>query len=324
MRFWLRTAILLAVMFAGLEVASRLFIGRIPELRVDPRFGKITVPDAPIVQSFEGFSNGRTNELGNLDAAMPATPPSDGIMVLGDSYTEARHVSQDDRYTDRLGVLAGRRVYNVGHAGWSPVNALAYLESELPKFRPATVVVQVSGNDLADLVAKKRARVVDRDGTLAIEFPTVKASGGARAVIARSAFAGQLISSTAGLFGGKSDDDGNAAESCAAPSPLVFRAVPWILAQLARAHPDVRIVYLPKLDYHAGCSDECATARGLFQYAAERVGVRFIDPTAAMCARFAATRQPLHGFWNTVPGTGHMNADGHAVVAEALAASLRR
>ena len=47
-----------------------------------------------------------------------------------------------------------------------------------------------------------------------------------------------------------------------------------------------------------------------------------VDVTPALCARFAETHQPLHGFWNTVPGTGHLNAEGHAVVARQLADAL--
>jgi hypothetical protein len=250
---------------------------------------------------------------------MPASPPPDGILVIGDSYTEARHVAQSERFSNQLGQQLRRRVYNAGHAGWSPLNALGYLRAELPRFRPATVVVQVSGNDLADVVAAKRARVELRGDRFEIVWPTRGGSSGIRETLSRSAFAGQMISSVAGLFGGKRDDEAGGEANCATPSSLAVSAMPWIFGELARTHRDVRIVYIPKLEYHGTCNDTCVVSRVVLERAAQRAGLRFVDPTAAMCARFAATRQPLNGFWNTIPGTGHLNADGHAVVAALLA-----
>ncbi|PKN08871.1 MAG: hypothetical protein CVU73_06475 [Deltaproteobacteria bacterium HGW-Deltaproteobacteria-8] len=52
--------------------------------------------------------------------------------------------------------------------------------------------------------------------------------------------------------------------------------------------------------------------------ACARNGVGFLDLGPAFAARFQATGRFPRGFFNTPPGTGHLNQDGHRLVAEAV------
>jgi lysophospholipase L1-like esterase len=333
-------------MLLGLEVLSRLVLGHAPRTRLDPQYDRVTLPHEHIVHASEGFSRGDTNELGHLDAPMPSPLPPDGVLVIGDSLTEGRQVDRAQRFTDRLGRLIERRVYNVGHTGWSPLNAIAFMAADLGKFAPRTVIVQVSGNDLDDMMARKRPHVVEgpsatlrvaarpgeagafeRDGQFSIELPNRDKHGLSKRIAdlkdaaSRSALVGNSIVRWLMIFA-NSEDDGGAAGTCALPEPLAVRALPWVAGELHRSHADVRLLYLPVLDYHAGCIDRCAAARWLWHHAAEQAGLQIVDVTDALCRRFHDTRQPLNGFWNTIPGTGHLNSDGHEVVADELAAAL--
>jgi hypothetical protein len=330
-KYWSRFVAYAVGLFCGFEVLCRLFIGHSPAIGFDPRFDRLTLPHQPIVQSSEGFSRGRTNELGHLDAPMPASPPADGILVLGDSYTEARQVSQDERFTDRLGAILHRRVYNVGHTGWSPVNAVTFLAAEKTRFVPATVIVQVSPNDLGDITAAKRPHVEARGSGFEIVVPNRKKAGFAaritdlrETVSQRSAFGGELIVAGLSLFTGKDAEADGAGEprTCAAPTAAQIQAMDFLVGELARLHPDVRLLYLPRLDYHGGCVERCPATRRMYELIAVTRHVRWIDTTAAICRRFHETRQPLHGFWNTIPGTGHVNAEGHSVIADELGRSF--
>lgn len=332
MKYWLQVLAYGFAMFIGLEVLCRLFIGHSPAMGFDSRFDRITLPNQPVVHSSEGFSRGRTNELGHLDAPMPVPVPANGILVVGDSYTEARQIAREERFTERLEALLNRRVYNVGHTGWSPVNALAFLVAERARFAPSTVIVQVSANDLSDIVASKRPHVTRGMQGFEIVIPKRTKAGLAEkittvreAISSRSAFGGQAIVALWSLFNGKDvDGEGGEAKTCAAPTPFQVDAMAWLVAELSRAHPDVRLLYLPDLDYHAGCIDRCVASRRMFELVAEARGVRFIDVTSAMCERFTETRQPLHGFRNSIPGAGHVNAEGHEIIARQVARDFEK
>ena len=333
MGYWLKVAALVGLVLLAFEVGSRLAIGHAPRNRIDPRYDSLPRPHEPVVQSSEGLLRARTNELGHLDAPMPEPLPPDGVIVIGDSFTEARQVALAERFTDRLGARLGRRVYNVGHTGWSPLNAIAFLEAEAARFRPSDVIVQVSGNDLGDMVARRRMHVAEAEGgRFEIVLPDRTKQGIGRQInavknaLARSALAGNLVTSGLVLLGIAEGGAGGGAGgeiSCDRPAPLAIRALPELLERLRRAHPRVHLLYLPMLDYQAGCTDRCGEAQAALAAAARAAGVPFVDVTAAVCARFAETRQPLHGFWNTMPGTGHLNAAAHEIVAAALATHLR-
>ena len=64
MRTWLATAALVVATLAVFELLCRWFIGFAPRERFDPRYDRLPRPDQPTVQSHEGFSHARTNELG--------------------------------------------------------------------------------------------------------------------------------------------------------------------------------------------------------------------------------------------------------------------
>jgi lysophospholipase L1-like esterase len=332
LRFWLQTSLLILAALGLLEVLSRLVIGYPPRTRVDPRYGTLPLPHEPIVQSKEGYLRARANELGHLDAPMPTALPTNGILVIGDSFTEARQVALEDRFTDRLGVLLGRRVYNVGHEGWSPLNAIGFLTAERERFAPETVIVQVSGNDVTDIVQPGGPHVEERNGQLTSVIPVIEKRGLAKKITAvretaqRSAVVSNFIVAGMNLMrgsgGGESLGLRGANAWCKEPTELATKALPWIMSELKRLHPNVYLLYLPQLDYAGGCIDRCDLPRTNMIGAAKGAGIPVIDVTHDVCTAFKATGQPLNGFANTIPGTGHYNAEGHAVIARAIAAKL--
>jgi hypothetical protein len=50
--------------------------------------------------------------------------------------------------------------------------------------------------------------------------------------------------------------------------------------------------------------------------------VTLVDPIDRFKAEFARTGQPLHGFSNSVLGSGHINAAGHRMLGEELARAV--
>jgi hypothetical protein len=56
---------------------------------------------------------------------------------------------------------------------------------------------------------------------------------------------------------------------------------------------------------------------------ATALGIDIVDVTPTFIAYYDTTRQLPYGFANTVPGEGHLNAEGHRLVAEAVAQYLQ-
>ena len=55
-----------------------------------------------------------------------------------------------------------------------------------------------------------------------------------------------------------------------------------------------------------------------FSEACEAAGVLFVDMSERFLQAYEAEHILPHGFANTAMGQGHLNADGHRLVAEAL------
>ncbi|MGE0396554.1 MAG: SGNH/GDSL hydrolase family protein [Kofleriaceae bacterium] len=322
-RYWSQVAGWLLAMFAVFEVLCRLAISNTPEMVSDKRFGPITAPNHVQLQSNEGWAKNRTNELGNIDAPMPAVLPEDGILVVGDSLTQGDQVPMSERYTDRAGVLLGRRIYNAGHGSWSLVNHVAFLEAELSRYKPRTIIVQVSGNDLGEMWSRGQAHLQEKGTDFTIAVPYAKNSKLHELIMTRSAFVRRFVQRLRATFFGKAD-----ANDTAKRAQVVDSRTPRGLAYLMlrmKSHGILPIVlYFPTLDYHRGCIDTWAEAGRLFDDAARDAGFVFVDVTRDLCQSFAKTRQPLNGFWNTVPGEGHLNSAGHAVIAQSVADAVRR
>ena len=324
MSYFARFAAQLAVALVVLELLSRVVLGHKPALRYDKRYDRLSAPNQNVVEAQEGFSRGRTNELGNLDSPMPSPLPAHAILALGDSLTEARQVGHADRWPERLAALTQREVYNAGQRGWSPANALGYLQAEKQRFAPEYVVLQVSGNDIDDMVSEKRPHVVEGVEGLSLKVPKRGKSGmaakinKAKELVSRSALGGNLITAGLTVLGAGNDGSGNAL-GCSPPTAFNTKAANWLLAQIRAEHAKTVVIYLPLLNYYEGCSDKCTGAAALFRNAAATAGLPFVDATAALCSSFAQTHQPLHGFWNSLPGVGHLNSEGNDVVAHVLA-----
>ena len=93
------------------------------------------------------------NEYGHRGKTYPftKTPGKYRILVLGDSFTEAVQVGEDDLFTSQLEAAHPRfEVLNAGVGGYGTVQEYLYLDREGLRFNPDLVLVMVFENDLSD------------------------------------------------------------------------------------------------------------------------------------------------------------------------------
>lgn len=141
-------------MFVGILRTNLYFdIGGISrrQHRIDSELGFVTLPHL----SWYGRTNRDTREVSvRLDENGFRNP--DGIkraeiVFLGDSFTEAPQVEEQDTYVRKVSDLSGLSVVNLGRSAYAPQQELIVLERYGFNYQPKVVVWQIfEGNDLND------------------------------------------------------------------------------------------------------------------------------------------------------------------------------
>lgn len=323
------------------ELVLRLWLAAPNPWRLDPELGPRLTPGAVVLQSREGYGRVPVDEHGWPDQPLPG-PVEHRILLLGDSFTAGHEVGYGRRFSERLEQrLPGVELHNTGIGrGYPPFYAAVAQRAEPGRYD--AVVVQLGDGDLFELDREDRiAFVRGGDGELELRqlpFPD-RRSQVQRALgwLARhSALAEQLRDRLRRLavqeqrrlrakFGaevaGGPMTGGALKESL--PADLDER-LDFFHEQLAPWHGRVLYLYLPKLEYDGPRVAPAFPehARILREFAA-RHGSAFVDAGPALARAYQRTGQPLSGFANSRPGQGHLNAAGHAAVADTLAPHLR-
>lgn len=149
----------------GLRAGSALFFPRM--MRLDDKLGWRHRAD--VTKTFENEWGERvvvaTNAHGNRGRAHPPErrPGTRRVLVLGDSFTEAVQVGEEDLFTSRLeAARSDLEVINAGVAGYGTVQEYLYLRDEGLAFRPDVVLLMLYGNDLSDNVLPYSLRIGPR------------------------------------------------------------------------------------------------------------------------------------------------------------------
>ena len=101
--------------------------------------------------------------------------------------------------------------------------------------------------------------------------------------------------------------------------PPLFDAL-W--DRMASHRVPIVLLYIPQVSYLQTPCGAVRQRQAFYHDFAARHHALLVDPCEAFCAEYARTRQPLHGFQNSIMGQGHMNAAGHRVVGGLLAKAI--
>ncbi len=300
-----------------------------PGYRNHPVLGSVLQPGL-YLNGEEGFSVTHVNSLGIRNREVGAKRAgSYRILALGDSHTEAIQVGDSRTYctlTERaLWKRFGSRVevINAGRSAGSPAFYIHLADFYNRTFQPDYVVVQINERDFTeDLLSKNRFFALVPDGqafktvlntSLATDNPITHRFPRLGFVAKLSTFrvAGERLAAARKRPAQESSEGSGRATQL---TPQAARALDWSIAGLCRCYPRLLLVYLPTIDYDhpsAGPSEvETRLATAVERYHASYINMRDDFESA-----YRQTRQPCHGFDNTQPGAGHINARGHALVA---------
>lgn len=289
----------------------------------------IRTPGAWTSRATEGCAWMRMDANGYNNAAVPG---EDGVSVLmmGSSHAEALNVMQDESAAARLNEMlaadgARGMVYNIGVSSHTLPRCVANLDRALERFQPADYVV-LETQDVSFPLASLAAALEDSFERLPrTDVPLPDWITGQPLVRA-------LYRQIASLRGGEAAlaDEGFSFELT---EETYETYVGWLgfwlneARKTAEAHGVGLIIYYhPHLALQADGSakaDSPALYAEAFAEAAERVGVVYLDLTQDFLEAYADEGVLPHGFANTAAGEGHLNADGHEIVARALYEAIR-
>ena len=302
----------------------------------DADFGAIPRPGNPVRWWREGHGISHWTEHGIRGRALPATG-SRPILAVGDSFTEAFNVDDNDVFTQRLEALLADAgiavpVLNAGRSGLSPADYVANAQRQRELFAPRWTVVQLRAPDL------------ETEGFDTSKTHFRRAGGGALEVVQiqppLSRFYPWLLpfrsSSTLVNYGIVRGREFLAATN---DEPPLFRAgsatrrsarparepqpVAEILELLARSWQNrVTLLFLPDFDLRAprlvDSESERIFSEQCVQHGWSCVNLRDAFPT------FALRFESPYGFPNSGWNQGHMNAAGHAATALLLRDEVAR
>jgi lysophospholipase L1-like esterase len=258
-------------------------------------------------------------------------------LLLGDSYAEALQVARRANFSsvaERR--LPGLEVVNAGLSGRTPLDYPDWLREFGPRLEPDVVIVQVNEGDLVGLTRPANFARLARPRPGGAPAPPPRESGPARLArrVLRSSALVTALWQRAKLVDVewklhpprpfRAPARGRPARSVdVLADPLLPAMLDSLHRRLAADSPRLVYLYLPIVDYH-GPRPAYGDPRGaaVWHAFAARNHATLVDMFEPFAAEFERTGQPLHGFPNSVVGTGHINAAGHRVTGERLARAV--
>lgn len=273
----------------------------------------------------EGFSMGRTNNDG-FNNLLDYTPGERiDVLLMGSSHMEAFNVAQGKSTAAVLNRLfdGERYVYSIGTAGHTLPYCVKHLGAALDTYSPGqyvlleTVTLDLSPEDMSGAM----------DGTLA-DIPSH--SGGIigllQSVPALRLLYTKYVKNNLS-FGDLEAEAGSAVSPAPGAYEDVLSAFIGQIAKESAAHGvQAVIIFNPGVRIAGDGSfltDTDPARLAAFQALCAENGVRFLDLTPVYLRSCREQYLLPHGFSNTAPARGHLNAVGHRLFAETVYAAIR-
>ena len=297
----------------------------------------------------EGIGFGRTNNEGYYDRTDFEAGTRADILVMGSSFMMAEQVRQNQSAAALLQEAFPQvRVYNIGMAGHHMLTCLQNLKAACEKYRPRYVIIDSQALSYSDEELQ-----MELDGA----FPEEQSNDNALLLLLKKSALLNLLYYQAtfyreahgGLFsfpqpqplfsrsaepekGGESEE---AAESEAAPAQpeetrpdsnriLLEQVLRKAQREAAETGTEIIVVFHPKtwLDGYGGVLVYDTTETEDYDSLYEDCGIHLLNMSGIYRERYEEDHVLPYGFCNTAVGMGHLNTEGHRMIAGALAGMI--
>jgi hypothetical protein len=320
-----------AAALACCELALRPFATPYGPPQPDPAADRLDAPALTVRELDEGVGTAHFSFAGARLTGNPRIANAPTVLVLGDSYVTAREVADAVTMGAQLERLARQSAYpiNVRQYGWpgaTPARYLLEADRLLTRWRPARVIIVLSENDLnASALIDGPPLRVDSSGFAEIAGPDDLKRGSERRVSSLATLAALRwwdIEVHAPRWVSHKTNPAVAALGSWAGDSTELAALPHaVVRSLRRSYGGaLGIVYLAEARTWRHDSLDVFEQRLLAGCRAERVPC-----VSTRDAMNAAQRSGTitHGFRTTRFDVGHLNAAGHALVADIMWRMIR-
>ena len=269
------------------------------------------------IQSGEGFSHGRFDENGFHNAFAPKSESID-YLLIGSSQMEAVNVGEKEStaylLNEKLNLdnysCEGGYLYNIGTSGHNFVCCVDNLHNAMAVYSPKKAVIietmqlGFSEAEINAAVTHTRTRIPSYDGGLFFQLQKLP-------------YLKLLYHQYKGLNRGAGDDI-----SAATAEPNV-QDTSLLLEEIVRCTEgkNALILFFPtmKLEENGTLSPSVsAQERATFASLCAQYGITFVDMTDTFLQAYEEEHILPYGFANTHVGQGHLNKNGHRMIAEKL------
>ena len=270
-------------------------------------------------------------------------PSSGGLLVVGNSFTEALQINDQETYPDILANKLKQRglsipVVNAGHGALAIADYIAFAKRHQDLFQPKWTVVQLLERDLTEVTwsSSGHNHFTMKSGILGLETGHVWTHAEVDAYYAQGGLRGFYNRHPIRLLGiGKERFRQMIAESQTAVRSEEANAIPAgpnktndfpieeELAMLFKAYDrKVTILWIPSVEFKSRAIVKSPIRERVFLYCrANRLSC--VEPEQGFSELVSRWQSPF-GFPNSKFNDGHMNAAGNAAVAGELALEITR
>lgn len=323
----------LLAFLAILEIFTRSFILKLPYQYFASGLGLVPVNNAVTIWGIEGF--GVTHFLSNGEIYTPHQSGA-SVVVLGDSFTQALQVSDNQKYVSVAeNILYGREMkmdlHNLGAPGSSIADYVYKAPFIIKKYSPDVVVVQLSTSDFAESLDVSRQNYFVHSGmslelvhnenyfVFDLNFQNmIRSTGlGSLAVYKLTPIVKEQRARLA------------VTNQPQPVSPRVMhndlnpREIEIQINSLKDAYPNIELVFLviPNIpvvqDGILIWNSE--SDNSLIEVLDGIFNLPLLYPRDGFVELYTAHKKFPRGFFNTLPNNGHLNSDGNFAVGVALA-----
>jgi len=300
------------------EIVVRLCVVSPAKINHDPELGPMKAAYVDVLRTYEGFSRFTTDAYGFNNDALPMHLPAQRLLILGDSFVEAEQVNRTDNFVARLNALPRVLAYNAGISGIDPRAFSVLLARFQPILHPTRLILCVNGGDLSALTSTRLPHDDAPTGVKRWLQPLFAHS--ALMTHLNWKYKSEWVAWWQKLRGVQ-DEVKHTEADVVSQKKIQRNLLNWqqLLSLWKQQGVPMLLLVMPAISYTPnGVVILDSPEADAMADVAKKLGVDVLRLEQAFADDFRQSGRVALGFSNSHLGSGHLNAQGHRIVADLL------